>query len=391
MSQSNPRHRRLLPLNFIVTFLCFLDTTLLIPVLSLYAASLNASVGMIGLIIGLYSMTHIPANIFFGRIVDRAGYKAPLVLGLLFDALCMFGYALVRTPLALALLRGFHGIAGGAAGPATMSLTAQHAAPTKKGRGMGLYGMAVGGATLVGYGLSGTLATRLGYNAVFYLGFGLLLVGLVLALLMPPGQLPPAAGTSVSFRDQFRKVANLFRRRGLLTSYSCIFAQYFAFGGVATLLPLYLQNLGMTAFHVGMLLAVFAVVFVLFMYPSGLLSDRLGRGIPIISGLGLSLLSLVLLPAQQTFLTLALVMAVYGIGYALLFPSITALVAECSATAERGLATGIFHALLTAGVAIGAPVIGWVARMTGVEVGLALSASAEALVLVLVVFVLRPR
>ena len=70
-----------------------------------------------------------------------------------------------------------------------------------------------------------------------------------------------------------------------------------------------------------------------------------------------------------------------GIAYGTLFPSISALVADQTLPEERGMATGIFHALLTAGVAIGAPIMGWVGGITGVELGLALSASILVLAL----------
>ncbi len=82
--------KRVLPITSVVTFLGFLDTTLLIPVMALYAAGLGASVGITGLIIGLYSITNTPANILFGRLIDRVGYKVPLVAGLIGDALSMF-------------------------------------------------------------------------------------------------------------------------------------------------------------------------------------------------------------------------------------------------------------------------------------------------------------
>jgi predicted MFS family arabinose efflux permease len=54
------------------------------------------------------------------------------------------------------------------------------------------------------------------------------------------------------------------------------------------------------------------------------------------------------------------------------------------------MATGIFHALLTAGVAIGAPVMGWVGGVVGVQLGLMLSAGIMVLAL-LVVLSIRKR
>ena len=381
--------RQVLPIVSIVTFLGFLDTHLLIPIIALYASELDASPGIIGLIIGLYSLTNTPANILFGRLIDRIGYKVPLIAGLIGDALCMFLYSLSRLPVHLALVRVLHGTTGALIGPATMSVAAGYGGEGQKGRAMSFYGMSLATATLVGYGLSGTLASRLGYEAVFLFGAAMLIIGVILSLWLPSsiGQGGSVAGTSLA--GGLEKAKNLLRRKGLIIAYFSIFAQYFTFGGVVTLLPLYVKNLGMEAFHVGMLLAIFAIMFIIIQLPSGALSDRVGRLIPAASGLGLGIVSLVILPSVAVFPLLALVMALYGTAYGLLFPSISALVADHTRPEERGMATGIFHALLTAGVAIGAPTIGWLGGMVGVELGLTLSSASMVLALVVVLGVIK--
>ncbi len=158
---------------------------------------------------------------------------------------------------------------------------------------------------------------------------------------------------------------------------------------MVTLLPLYVKNLGMEAFDVGMLLATFAIMFIILQFPSGAVCDKVGRLIPTTVGLGLSIVSLVILPSLATFPLLAVVMALYGTAYGVLFPSVSALVADHTTPEERGLATGLFHAFLTAGVAIGAPIMGWVGEITRVELGLALSASILVLALVVALRALR--
>lgn len=374
--------RRVLPIASIITFLGFLDTPLLIPILALYAAELGASLGTIGLIIGLYSITNTPANIFFGRLIDRVGYKFPLLAGLIGDALGMFLYSVSRLPVHLALVRMLHGAVGALIGPATMSVTADYGG-RRKGRAMSLYGMALATATLVGFGLGGTLASRFGYRVVFLFGAAMSVIGAILTQLLPGGRRQSGASIQTPAGKGFEIVKGLLKKRGLIVSYCSIFAQYFTFGGVVTLLPLYVKSLGMEAFHVGMLLAIFAIMFIILQFPGGAISDRAGRLLPVVGGLSLGIISLVLLPAVTEFSLMAVATALYGTAYGLLFPSISALVAEHSVAEERGLATGIFHALLTAGIAIGAPLMGWVGGMVGVESGLALSSG----VLLLALFV----
>jgi len=364
------KSRAVLPRISIITFLGFLDTHLLIPVIALYASGLGASVGIIGLIIGLYSLTNTPANIMFGRLIDRVGYKFPLIVGLIGDALSMFLYSLCRLPVHLALVRVIHGTSGGLVGPATMSVTADYSDRARKGRAMGIYGMSIAAATLVGYALSGIFVSRLGYQALFLFGAAMLIVGTAISLSLPGTRRKSNITAKTESSRYFEKLKNLLKRRGLIIAYCSIFAQYFAFGGVVTLLPFYVKGLGMGAFHVGMLMAIFAIMFIIAQIPSGALSDKVGRVIPIAIGLSLGIVSLLILPSLETFLLLAAVMALCGVAYGILFPSISASIADHTIPEERGIATGMFHALLTAGVAIGAPVIGWVGEAIGVELGL---------------------
>ena len=386
-ASENTSTGRVAPLNLAVTFLGFLDTHMLIPVVALYADSLGAGLLGTGLIVGLYSITNTPANIIFGRLVDRFGSRRPLIAGLLGDGVSMFLYSLCRLPLHLAFLRAFHGITGGLVGPATLAIIAKQASPTQKGRAMAYYGMAIGTATLVGYGLSSVLVSALGYNLVFYTGALLLLAGVVLAWLMPRERASVGTSAEISFHKSLKKVYELVRRRGLSASYSSIFAFYFTFGGVVTLLPLHVKGLGMSAFHVGLSLAAFSLTFILLQLASGSFSDRIGRKVPASVGLCFCAVTMVLLPASQTFMVLLAVMVLYGAAYALIFPSTSALLADHTSAEEYGTATGIFHALLTSGVAIGAPFIGWVAGQT--TIGLGLTVSGVVAILAMIAALLR--
>ncbi|HEY49245.1 MAG TPA: MFS transporter [Dehalococcoidia bacterium] len=376
-SKATPR------LNLFITFTGFLDTHLLIPIIALYAVELGAGTAMVGLIVGVYSMTNTPANIIFGKLIDRVGAKVPLIIGLTGDAIALFCYSLCVFPAHLILVRVAHGLSGGIVGPATMSIAAGQSSAGREGRSMAFYGMALAVATLVGYGLGGVLASRLGYDVVFYVGSFILVLGIGAALLIPRSNRSGSQGL-LSTGAYWGAMVSLLKRRRLLSSYCSIFAQYFAFGSVVTLLPLYVEDLGMEAFHVGMLLVIFVGIFLLLQLPSGILSDRVGRRAPAGIGLCLGIVSLALLPAFEGLGTLAVVMFLFGVSYALVFPSISAMIADETAVAERGLATGIFHALITAGVAVGAPLTGWVAEMSGISWGLALSCGVLAVSFIVV-------
>ncbi len=355
-----------------ITFLGFLDTHLLIPVIALYASGLGASIGVVGLIVGLYSIVNTPTNIIFGRLIDRVGHGAPLRAGLIGNVISMILYAAARNAIHLALVRALHGLSGALVAPSTMSLVASHSAGQKRGRSMAFYGMAVASASLVGYPLSGLIATRLGYSALFFFGASVVGVAVLLSLMLPG----PASGAKITVTQAktLRSVRDLFKRRSLVPSYAAVFAQYFTFGGVVTLLPLYVEDLGMGPLEAGMLLAAFSALFVITQLPSGAISDRVGRLVPMVAGLACVIASLTALPFLPGLPLLIVAMAVYGTGYGLMFPSMSALIADHTNAGERGLATGLFHGLLTAGVAVGAPVMGWVGSLTGTGIGLSMTA-----------------
>ena len=387
---TSPHEKKVLPVISAVTFVGFLDTHLLIPVMALYAEELGAGVGTVGLIIGLYSIVNTPANILFGRLVDRFGYKLLLVIGLLGDAAGMFLYSLCRLPVHLILVRIIHGITGGIVGPSTMSAASYLGGESRQGRVMAFYGMSIASATLVGYGLSGVLSSSFDYDVVFYVGAGLLVMGVFLSLWLPGKRYQSPDNQAEISGGGWSQIGTLFKRKGLVSPYCTIFAQYFTFGSLVTLLPLYVKNLGMDSFHVGMLLASFAVMFIIVQLPVSRLSDRFGRLWLSIVGLILGVLALVLIPSVTSFTGLVFLMLVYGAAFGAIFPSISAMVAENTSTGERGMATGIFHALLTAGVAVGALVAGYAGDAIGVKSGLILSPAVMVLALV-VALVIKKR
>jgi MFS family permease len=62
-------------------------------------------------------------------------------------------------------------------------------------------------------------------------------------------------------------------------------------------------------------------------------------------------------------------MAAFGFGFGLLFPAAGALVAEAGGPASRGLAFGVFYAVYSLGVVIGALLSGLVAEASGLASG----------------------
>src|SRR5207245_11045047 len=151
-----------------------------------------------------------------------------------------------------------------------------------------------------------------------------------------------------------------FRYRGAAGGYAAIYALYFLLGALIVLAPLEFAGppISLTASTFAISLLVFAFVSVGVHYPSGLLSDRLGPHVPCAAGLVAVSAAMALLPSAMSFTVLLALMAVFGLGHGLIFPSSAALATRHARRDSLGLATGVYYALLVTGVAVGAPLAG---------------------------------
>jgi MFS family permease len=99
--------------------------------------------------------------------------------------------------------------------------------------------------------------------------------------------------------------------------------------------------------------AGFGVAAVVIQLVLGRLSDRVGREPVIVMGFAIITLALLVLPFTQDWETMISTMAVYGVGFGVLFPAMTALIADETDASSRGTASGIYTAVYSLGAAIG--------------------------------------
>ncbi len=207
----------------------------------------------------------------------------------------------------------------------------------------------------------------------------MLLGGIMLALSLPQ-RFPTDSGDRTTGRA-VRSVMSLLFDRNLLFPYGAILAQYISFGCIVAIIPVRMAGLGLGALHVGMFLATVSAVFMLWQLAAGHLADRFGRLKPASVGLGIVVICLVLLSLPSQFSSLLAIAALFGVGFGMVFPSICALVADHAPAEDHGRAMGLFHALLTAGVAIGAPVGGALSGLLGIEATLVVTGIPPTLML----------
>ena len=349
-----------------------MDSNALVPIIALYAQSVGADLLQIGIIVGLFSAVHAPANLFFGRIADRFGRKLPLEVGLLWDAVSLFLYSLAATPLLLALVRISHGVGSGLVGPSSMALVADNSPSERKGRAMALYGMSLALAVVIGFAIAGPIVARLGYATLFYVLSGGLLLGFVIAASISESPHVGAAGMP------WRRLISYARQPSPAAGFASIFSLYFILGAFVALVPLHLQaELGYGPLAVGLSFTAFAILSLLLHYPAGILADRFGAATPATVGLVAVALAMACIPLLRDLPSLLILMALFGVGHGFVFPSASALVSRGADPEQHGVVTGLFYALLVAGVAVGAPIMAAVASQSNYGTGIWASALAS--------------
>jgi MFS family permease len=130
-------------------------------------------------------------------------------------------------------------------------------------------------------------------------------------------------------------------------------------GILAYMLPLKVVSLGMEDHISGMLISIFGIVAILFfLLPTNRIFDRYHNEII----LPIGLLTISVSQALSSFVSsqslLMISMTIYGIGFALIFPSMAGLILEHSSDYVRGKAFGVFYCFISIGSFLGSSLTG---------------------------------
>ncbi len=184
-----------------------LDNTILNVALKTIQVDLGANQNQLVWAINAYSLAFAALLFTWGVLGDRFGRKRILMIGLLLfgvaSALCAFA----DSPGELIAYRALMGVGGASVMPVSLSIVTVIFPPQERGRAIGIWSAAVGGAVAIGPVLGGLLLehpnwfswlTGNDWGSVFFINVPIVIVGLIgIAMLVPetknprPGQLDP--------------------------------------------------------------------------------------------------------------------------------------------------------------------------------------------------------
>ncbi|MFN7252751.1 MAG: MFS transporter [Anaerobacillus sp.] len=341
---------------YIIIVIAFLDTFSQLPIIAPFAQSLGASSLLIGVIVGIYSLTNMGGNILAGQWIDKFGRKKILVIGLLFVSVCLLGYTFVTTPLQLLLIRFIHGIGGGLLVPAAFALLGDKSRSTNRGKTMAFSGACVGISAIIGPAFGALMTNFFGIDWVFYSISGLFaLTALIITFVLTENYTMKLEEN----KFDFSQIVKLLRLPALINAYIGAFSLMLTLGILAYMLPLKIAAAGQGVAFSGMLLSTFGIVAIIFfLLPTNQIFDQVKREKTVIAGMIFVTIALTILSLFELIVVLFIAMFFYGIGFACIFPSVTALVIDHSNKNERGRAFGLFYAFFSLGVVVGSFIVG---------------------------------
>lgn len=341
----------------IIALLVMFSTSLVNPLLSIFAKRIGASGIYVGLAVASYWVSRIILEVPSGLASSRFGYHLPMSVGLLLTAVGNILCALVTSPIQLILARALMGLGAPLFFAVAMTFVINLFDAGRRGSAMGLFQGIEFAGTIVGSTFSGYVVSLLDFRVSFLLSAAFVGAALLM-LVFTPNIRRPSGVSGTGSELSLTSIREVFGSRNLLIVSSVTFAEFVMSSGVMfTIFPLYAnEELGLSLTSIGLLMGSRSIGFVVAMLTMGTISDRIGRRPVLMFGLAATAVLVIALNFAVSFPALASVIFSIGITTGAIWIVSPVLAAEAVAPSQRGAAIGTYRTFFDLGSIIG-PII----------------------------------
>lgn len=330
----------------------------LLPTIILYAASLGATGGEIGLIGGIFGYSAICIRLFTDAGVHHLGKKKCLYLGLALSILATVSYYMFSSIHAIVAARILHGFGFGMSTTFAAAIVADIIPASRRGEGIGYFGLGSTVMMALAPAVGLFLLSEIGPSALFFSSAAVSFLAVLTAGFCHAGRKIRRVEVieKTSLRDCICETGT-----GLPSVLTILFGA--AYGSVNT----YIAMMAAEA-HIGNA-GLFFIVGTLFVFISrpfgGRLLDSKGAFAVIVPGSVSYLIGLLLIMAAHSLTVLLAASVFYGLGAGLLLPALLTWILNMVRPERRSSASATFYNMLDIGTSTGILVLGVVAGMVG--------------------------
>ena len=344
-----------------------------LPVLASTRWGVESYVAALSFIVS-FGLAKALANTVAGRLAERAGRKKLLILGWLLGLpvplMLMWAPTWSWVVVANALL----GLNQGFAWTMTVVMKIDLVGPRQRGLALGINESAGYAAVSMAALISGYWLAAGNEDLTFLLGTGLALAGLLVSVFLVRDTMGHVAiehgqGEDNEHVPPFREILGrvTWKERHLRAASQAGLVNNMNDGLAWGILPLFFLQAGLGGENTAWLLALYPLIWGVGQLFTGGWSDRIGRRGPIAAGMLLQGFSILFLLATDNLIGFAAAMAGMGVGTALVYPTLLAVVSDHSAPAWRASALGIYRLWRDGGYVIGAVLSGVLADTLGLN------------------------
>lgn len=303
---------------------------------------LGASDAFIGLAVAAYPVLPMLLAIPGGRLVDRVGSRRILIVSLLAMALAGAGYAAAGSPMQIFVLQVVSGVAELGCWVSLQALVTNAGTGAFRTRHLSFFALSWGAGVAMGPVVGAVIYDHVGFAPLGFAYAAAPLLGAIAVLAVPPARHDAVAlGLTQGSRSTLSTVRAVGARTAVRAVLLSSFGNLYINSMRQSFYPLFLERRGLPVASIGVLLTIVAVTSLVIRA----FLPRLVRvfGIPrlIVWSMGISAAAVVATPALGAYWMLVVAAALMGSTMGMNPPLTVELMAENTATDERGVAMGM--------------------------------------------------
>jgi len=339
----------------LANFFIFLGFQMTLPTIPLFVEDLGGNDQLIGFVVGIFTFSALLLRPYAGKSLETKGRGFVYLIGLAIFVLSVGSFGFSTSIVLLFAMRVVQGAGWGFSTTASGTIASDLIPASRRGEGMGYYGLSGNLALAIGPSLGLILTGIISFKQFFLICAGLGLVALLLSSRITYKKVVPK-------QKETKVKLDLYEKNALKPSMLMFFITV-TFGGIAAFLPLYTAEKDISGIQLYFLL--YALALMVTRTFAGQLYDRKGHQAVFIPGTLLILIAMIFLSWLPNSMVLFVAAVLYGLGFGMVQPALQAWSIEKVPMNRRGMANATFFSFFDLGVGLGAMVFGQISHMLG--------------------------